>query len=322
MKKMPDFIFFSAIICLSITVMGSVQTSNEHQMDLREPVPLQLRYPVGKIFHYRLRRHSDIFRMDGTKFGAQRAVAYFTRQRIENTKDGQIQEKFTWEKFGAGESFDPDQPLKLIYLKEAEGFTLTCCIMDEDLITRFDFSSLPRTIPGMWFMVMSWDAVTFDGAVRPQNHYDFPDSACIGEEFKNTRGSYVFPFEYPPFVANSKYTFSGKNHAKIIGVGTVKETPCAIIEFSHAENRIIMNMHLNTLKMETRSLEHFFGKTYLSLEDGSIVKGVLTAPVSQVQNLHIPGQEKQQRQTLFIMQRLEMDLLSPETFRNFLKMRN
>ena len=95
MKKIPDFILFSAIICLSIPVMGSVQASGKHQIDLREPFPLQLRYPVGKILHYRLRRHSNIFHMDGTKFGEQSAVAYFTRQRIENTEDGQIQEKFT-----------------------------------------------------------------------------------------------------------------------------------------------------------------------------------------------------------------------------------
>ena len=171
-------------------------------------------------------------------------------------------------------------------------------------------------------MVMSWDAVTFDGAVRPQNHYDFPDSARIGAEFQNKRGPYVFPFAYPPLITDSSYTFSGKNHAKIIGVGMVKEIPCAIIEFSHAENRIIMNMNLNTLKMETRSLEHFSGKTYLSLEDGSIVKGGLSALVAQVQVLQMPGKEKQQRQNLLIMQRLEMDLLSPEIFKDALEKRN
>ena len=286
----------------------------EYQIDLKKPIPLKLRYPIGKIFHYRLNRHSDIFRMDGKKFGEQRAVAYFTRQRIENTEYGQIQEKFTWKKFGFGESFDSSQSIKLSYLEEAEGFMLTFCTADEDLITKFDFSSLPRTLPGMWFMIMSWDAVTFDGAVRPQDHYNFPDQACIGTEFRNSRGPYVFPFAYPPLVTDSAYSFSGNCHAKIIGVGIVKETPCAIIEFSHAENRISMNMDLNTLKMKTRSLEHFFGKTYVSLEDGSIVKGVLTAPVAQVQDLHISRQKNQQHLRLHIMQRLEMDLLSSEIF--------
>jgi hypothetical protein len=313
-KKKPDIILFSIIICLCILVIRADAVIVEYQIDLEKPIPLKLRYPIGKALHYRLIRHSDIFLMDGNKSGEQNAVAYFTRKRVGNTREGQIQEKFTWEKFGSGESFDLNQPVKLTYLEEAEGFTLTCCMTDEDLLTQFDFSSLPRTLPGMWFMIMSWDAVTFDGAVRPQNHYDFPDTACIGTEFQNRRGPYDFPFAYPPLIADSLYTFSGKNHAKIIGLGMVKKTPCAIIEFSHAENRIIMNMNLNTMKMKIRSLEHFFGKTYLSLEDGSIVKGVLTAPVAQVQDVHMPGQENQQHRNLLIMQRLEMELLSAEEF--------
>lgn len=315
MKKMPDFILFSIIICLCIPVTGAVLISGEHQIDLGEPIPLKLRYPVGETLYYRLLRHSDFFRMEGTKFGEHTVIAYFTRTRIENARDGQIREKFTWKKFGFGESINPSEPVKLSYLKEAEGFSLICSVADEDLITKFDFSSLPRTMLGMWFMIMSWDAVTFDSAVRPQNHYEFPDSACIGAEFKNTRGSYDFPFEYPPLVANSKYTFSDKNHSKIIGVGVEKETLCAIIEFSYSENRITLNMDLNFGKMETQSLEHFFGKTYVSLKDGRIVKGDLTAPVAQVQDWHVPGQEKLQHLTLLIMQRLEMELLSPEIFK-------
>jgi hypothetical protein len=312
---MPDFALLLIVIGLFFLAQNVSATSDDRQIDLEKPIPLKLRYPIGETLHYRLLRNSDFFRMDGNKFGQHTVIAYFTRERIENTVEGQAQEKFTWEKFGFGESMNPKQPIQLSYLEEAEGFSLTCSVADEDLITKFDFSSLPRTLLGMWFMIMSWDAVTFDGAVRPQNFYDFPESAPLGSEFTNRRGSYDFPFEYPPLVTNSKYTFSGKNHSKLIGVGIENGTSCAIIEFSYAENIITMNLDLSTAKVSNRGLEHIWGKTYISLDDGRIVKGILTAPVAQVQDLFLLGQEIPQHLEYLIIQRLELELMSPEVFK-------
>jgi hypothetical protein len=314
MKKMSGVILLIFIfVCLFVSNVAA--TSEDLQIDLGKPISLKLRYPIEETLHYRMLRHSDFFRMDGSKFGEHTVIAYFTRTRIENAADGKVQENFTWAKFGFGESFIPNQPIQLSYLKEAEGFSLTCSVTDEDLITKFDFSSLPRTLLGVWFMIMSWDAVTFDGAVRPQNYYDFPESALLGSEFVNMRGSYDFLFEYPPLVTNSKYTFSGKNQAKIIGVGIEKGMPCVIVEFSHSENIIAMNLDLGAAKMSNRGLEHIWGKTYVSLDDGRIVKGVLTAPVSQVQDLFVLGQEKPQHLEYLIIQRLELELMSQEAFK-------
>jgi len=314
MKSISHVFIFSTIILMLIPIPARVTTNYEHHIDLKKQIPLKMRYPVGEILHYRLIRHSDFFRVSGTKFGEHKAVAYFTRTRIENDSGGRTREKFTWKKFAFGESFNPNEPQKLSYLKEADGFSLTCSVEDEDLITKLDFSSLPRTLLGMWFMIMSWDAVTFDSAVRPQNYYDFPDSALIGSEFRNTRGSYDFHFKYLPFMADSKYTFSGKNHSKIIGVSIEKGTPCAIIEFSNSENMINIKIDLNTTQMASRSLEHFWGKTYISLKDGRILKGDLIAPVSQVQDMFIRGQDEHQHLEYFVLQRLELELLSADKF--------
>lgn len=315
MNKKPQLIIFSIIFFWIIPASARVVVNDEHQVDLGKSIPLKLRYPVGETLHYRIRRHSDFFRLSGTKFGEHTVVAYFTRARLENSSGGQVREKLTWKKFGFGESFDPKKPVKLSYLKEAEGFSLTCSVEDEDLINKFDFSSLPRSILGMWFMIMSWDAVTFDAPVRPQNHYDFPDSAPIGSEFQNTRGSYDFQFQYPPLLTDSKYTFGGKNHSKIIGVGIEQGIPCAIIEFSNGENFININMDLETAQMTNRSLEYFWGKTYISLEDGRIVKGDLIAPVCQVQDMRILGQDEPRHLEYFALQKLELELLSQETFK-------
>ena len=312
---MTEFVLVCLIILLCVPLPNVMAISNDSQIDLDKPIPLKLRYPVGETLYYRLLRHSEFFRMEGKKFGEHKVIAYFTRKRIEDSEDGHVQEKFTWVKFGFGESHSSTQPIRLSYLKEAEGFSLTCSVTDEDLITKFDFSALPRTLLGMWFMIMSWDAVTFDGAVRPQKFYDFPDSAPLGSVFRNTRGSYDFPFEYAPLVANSKYTFSGKNQAKIIGVGIEKGTPCVIIEFSHSENVITMNLDMKTARVSNRGLEHIWGKTYVSLDDGRIVKGVLTAPVAQTQDLFMPGQEKPQHLEYLTIQRLELELMSPEVFK-------
>lgn len=288
--------------------------ADEGRLSLGGPLPLSLRYDVGETLCYRLVRHTTLFGMNGSKSGEHKAVAYFTRTRLENDGRGRVSERFTWESFAFGQSMDPSSPAGLTYLKEAEGFSLVCSVHDEDMLLKFDFSSLPRTLEGFWFMVMAWDAVTFDGPVRAQEHFLFPDEAFIGESFEGTRGAYDFEFEYPPLVTDSKYTFSGENHSRLLGVGAVRDIPCAIVEFSYAENDIFMNFDIAPVKLNIRGFEHIWGKTYLSLENGSIVKGELVAPIAQVQDMYLPGDSEPQHIELLALQRLELDLLAREEF--------
>ncbi len=299
---------------LSLPAMEARSGIREQGISLKTPLPLEPRYKVGEALRYRLLRCSTFFRMDGTKFGENKAIAYFTRTRLQDDAGGRIREKFTWKRFGFGQSMNPNEPVKMSFLKEVEGFSLTCSVQDEDLLTKFDFTGLPRTIEGMWFMIMSWDAVTFDGPVRAQEHFDVPDSAPIGTEFRNVRGAYDFAFEYSPLVTNSKYTFSGKNQSKILGVSIMEDTPCVIIGFSASENMIRMNMHFAPVQIETCGFEHFWGRTYLSLEDGRILRGELVAPVAHVQDMQMQGQSELEHMEFFALQKLELELLSPEEF--------
>ena len=314
MKKKLIIIFVVVVNIVVPPVTAAVSGTNMDRISLREPIPLKLRYSVGETLYYRLLRHSDLFQMDGSKFGEHKAVAYYTRTRLENDSLGRVTERFTWKRFGFGQSLTPDKPAEISYLEEAKNFSLVCSVQDEDILSKFDFSGLPRTIVGMWFMIMSWDAITFDGPVRPQKYFSFPDSAQIGTEVKSTRGAHDFEFDFSPILTDSRYTFSGKGCSKVMGVCMVKDTPCAIIEFSDSENVILMNVDLAQVKVKSRGFEHFWGKTYLSLEDGSILKGELLAPVANIQDIQMPGQEEPSHTEYFILQRLELEMLSPEEF--------
>jgi hypothetical protein len=299
---------------LFVLLAGASPQAADHKISLGEPVPLRLRYPTGETIHYKLLRHSIFFQMDGTRFGEHRAAAYFTRTRLPDDSAGRIQERFTWEAFSFGETMMPNKPLEMAYLKEAEGFSLRGSVEDHEMIDGFDFSGLPRTIQGLWFMIMSWDAVTFDGLTRPQEHFDFPDSATIGTSVESTQGPYDFQFEYPPIVADSKYHFSGNSTSRLIGVSMVKGIPCAIVEFSTTENTVEMNMQLAPFAISSTGFEHLWGRTYLSLEDGRVVKGEAVAPVTQVQTIRMPDQDRTQHGEFLVVQQLEMDMLSPEQF--------
>jgi hypothetical protein len=288
-------------------------------ISLTEALPLSLRYKVGETLHYRLSRRSTFFAMDGSKFGEHKALAYFIRTRLDDDSQGRVLERFTWKRFGFGESFDPGLSAELSYLEEAEGFSLILSVEDEDAISKFDFAGLPRSMVGMWFMIMSWDAVTFDGPVRTQERYDFPEEALIGAEIMGTRGPYDFHFQYPPIVNDSRYSFSGKQVARVSGVSLVKDIPCAIIEFSYSENTVHMNISSDPVGIKSRGFEHIWGRTYVSLQDGSIVKGELVAPVANVQDMEIQGREEIQHSEYLLVQRLEMDLLSPEEFESSLQ---
>jgi hypothetical protein len=242
-----------------------------------------------------------------------KVLTYFTRTRLKDDSQGKVQEKFTWKSFKFGQTVGPG-PLKMVEFKPAENFSLVYSVNEEEAISKFDFSSLPKTMDGFMFMILTWDAVTFDASVRPTKSLPIPDEARIGTEFREAREPHDFVFEFPPLVTDSKYTFSGKSWVKILGLTTVRNIPCAIIEFAESENRVEMNLHLRPVEFKSHGFEHFWGKTYLSLEDGRVVRGELVGPVAMMQDIQRPGLEKPERTELLIMGYLEMDLLSGEEF--------
>jgi len=304
---------------LLLMVISEASKGNSRTFEVAEPVPLKLRYQVGKTLYYRLVRHTTMYGMDGSKFGEHRALAYFTRTRLQDDSQGRVTEDFTWKRFAFGQSMNPDAPAQLSCLKEADNFSLTLCVQDEDMLSKLDFSNLPRTMDGFWFMVMSWDAVTFDGLVRPQKYFPFPDDAFIGTETKSTRGPHDFQFEYPPLVTDSKYSFSGKSSSRLLGVGVIKDIPCAIVEFSSLGNTITMNFDLDPVELRTQGFENFWGKTYLSLEDGRVVKGELVAPVAHVQDMLMPGQDEPQHMEFLALQKLDLEMLVRQDFDSEIK---
>ena len=313
-KKMTSSLalFVSFVIVFIVTIESSENYGDK--ISLGEPLPLKLRYRIGETLRYRLIRHNTNFKMDGSKFGELKAVAYFTRTRVKNDNQGGVREEFTWKSFSMGQSLMPNRPVKMSYLKEAVNFSLTLSVEDEDVLHKFDFTELPRSLEGLWFMIMAWDAITFDGPVRAQEHFKFPDSALIGTETHNTHGPWEFTFEYPPLVTDSKYFFSGKFYSKVTGVSLEKNTPCAVIEFPLAENKVLMNLRLKPVKVRNKAFEHIWGKTYLSLEDGRIVRGELHAPTLMVQDLWMSDQEKPSHSEYFVLQKLELELLSADEF--------
>jgi len=292
---------------------SSAQSPEQDKLALPEVLPLKLRYKVGETLHYRLTRLNKNFRMDGTKFGEMRVVTYFTRTRLPDDEEGRVQEKFLWKRFEFGQSMT-SAPAKLAEFKGGEGFSLVYSVNDGDAIYKLDFSSLPRTFEGLFFMILTWDAVTFDGLTRPTQYLSVPDTAPIGAEFKETREAPDLIFSYPPFVNESRYHFSGKGWIRVTGLSTIKEIPCAVVDSANLENRVEMNLSIQSLKIRTQGFEHFWAKTYLSLVDGRIVRGELVGPVAMIQDIQRLGREKPDHDEFLVIGYLDMDLLSEAEF--------
>jgi hypothetical protein len=68
------------------------------------------------------------------------------------------------------------------------------------------------------------------------------------------------------------------------------------------------------MEVKTHGFEHFWGKTFLSLEDGRIVRGELVGPVLLTIETTMPGKDTPDRSTTLAMGYLEMDLLTTEEF--------
>jgi hypothetical protein len=310
-------ILFVGVLVL-YNFLSSESNIEEEKISVPEVLPLKLRYKVGETLYYCLVRENFNFKLDGRKSGGMKAVAYFTRTRLDDDNQGRVNEKFSWKGFWFGQTMTPG-PVKMKEFEAGENFSIIHSVNDDEALSKYDFSSLPRTMDGFFFMILTWDAVTFDGMIRPTKYLPIPDETRVGAEFKETREPHDFVFEYPPLVTDSKYTFSGKSWMKILGVTTVHDIPCVIIEFANLENRVLMNIHLKPMEMRIQGFEHFWGKTYLSLEDGRIIRGELVGPITMIQDLQMPGLEKPEHTEFFTMGYLEMDLLSEEEFKAALK---
>lgn len=293
---------------------GMQAKDNPQILSIPDRVPLKLRYRVGEQLYYRLTRLNNNFRSDGTKAGEQRVAAYFTRVRLPDDDQGRVRERFTWKSFQFGQSVTA-APAKLSVFKEAEDFSLEYSVNEELAIEKFDFSSLPRTMAGFMFMILSWDAVTFDGLVRPTPALLIPDEAPVGAEFLDQSGPRDFRFSFPPLVTDAKYSFSGKGWVKLAGLSRIGSIPCALMQAGQSENRVEMSLHFKPLEIKIRGFEHFWAQTYLSLEDGRIIRGELVGPVVMAQDIQSAGEGKPEHSELLAIGYLNMDLLSEAEFR-------
>jgi len=300
-------------VLLSALTWNMAWGGRQEKTALPEVVPLSLRYEVGETLFYRLVRQNNNFRMDGTKSGEMRIVTYFTRTRLPDDGQGRVQEKFVWKRFEFGQSLTAS-PAKLAEFKEADDYSLIYSVNDGDAIYKLDFSSLPRTFPGFIFMILTWDAFTFDGLTRPTQYLSVPDKAPLGAEFKETREAPDLVFSYPPLVNESKYHFSGKSWVRVNGISLVKGIPCVVLDSANLENTVEMDMRIQSMNIKTQGLEHFWANTYLSLEDGRIVKGELVGPVAMIQDVLLPGREKPDHSEFLVIGYLDMDLLSEAEF--------
>jgi hypothetical protein len=316
-KTLLFLVFLVALGFLSV-YPESRSEKKTAKISVPEILPLKLRYKVGETLYYRLVRNNSNFKMDGTKSGEMKVITYFTRTRLQDDSEGKAQEKFVWKRFQFGQTMGL-HPLKMVEFNPARNFSLVYSVNEELAISKFDFSPLPRTMDGFFFMILTWDAVTFDAAVRPTKSLLIPDEARIGAEFRPTREPHDFVFEFPPLVTDCKYTFSGKDRVKILGVTTVDDIPCAIIEFAESENRVEMNLHLKPIEFKIRGFEHFWGKTYVSLDDGRVVRGELVGPVAMIQDIQGPGPAKTEHSEFLVIGYLEMNLLSEKEFQAELK---
>ncbi len=278
-------------------------------------VPLKLRYPVGTTLYYRLERVNSNYRLDGTKFSSMKAVAYFTRTRLDDDPQGKVQEKFTWKRFEFGQSLTAAPPARLSEFKAAEDFSLVMSVNEEMAIEKFDFSSLPRTFDGFIFMILSWDAVTFDGLVRPTPTLPIPDDAPIGTVYSDQGGPVEFKFSYPPLVSDSRYLFSGKSWVKALGLSRVGDIPCALCESGMLENKVEMNIRLAGMDVKMRGFESFWGKTYVALGDGRVVRGELVGPVTMIQDTTRAGGSAPEHSEFLVIGELTMDLLTENEFK-------
>jgi len=302
MKKLV--LFFCLIIFINVHSQSKLTSV------LNDKYDISLRPEIGDISYYKLERINIFIDDKGEVNNNQKFIIYFTRE-CSDYETGLPVEKYTFDRFYIGANRVLEE-IEMKQVKTVEGFTFKSKLSDSEILEKIDYSSIPKTFESLMFMIMTWDVITFDGLTRTSEDLEIPKFIKIGDEFISKVSENFFKFDFEPILRESHYRFIGKDKSIFKGISIVNNEPAAIMFFMSEYNEISMDMNLMNINQLGR--EFFYGNSYISLNDGKILKGELVSPVYFKQRM---GRgEDAQTSNFLVIQKLFLNLLSKSDYYN------
>ncbi|UCE41601.1 MAG: hypothetical protein JSV17_01015 [Candidatus Aminicenantes bacterium] len=307
MKK--HLILFLVVISV-LLVLAEVMFGQEKTIDLAAEYDLSLRETSGDVSYYKMRTVYYHGNSMGITHSIDELITSFKREAVKIEKSTHLV-KFTWKAAKIGHQTKLQEKISnWKILPYADGFAYQLDFKHFDFPGQIDFSPIPGTLQGMKFMVNILDAHAQFDLLRTESAGGISQIKKTGDKISNPGAGESTAWDFNTFIQDSDFT-NGAYETMFTGICMVDGKKCAVLEYINTESRI-KNKAQVTPKMtiEQEGTSNFWGRIFIDLETGSLIKGDLFEYV--VMHATMPGQSQPMR--LFERRLVEIWNISEEKY--------
>lgn len=232
----------------------------------------------GQIDYYKVTRRLLYLNDAGQVTRRVELVGHF--QRLVTTKQvaGSYAERIIWGNVWVRDSEQTPPAIGERTLSFADKFAYEDNFQQSFDPASLDLSALPRTQDGLWFAWLIWDTHRFDRLLSQE--LGLRELTQLGaRSFRPSTGTSL-TLEFKPLLEKSSYS-PGELQAQLSGLTRIDRVSCALVDFTVMGNAVELHERA-TAPADLRGTEHDWGQAAVSLTDGKIMYGKLTALLSLV----------------------------------------
>lgn len=299
------FIVIAALLVVTVSLFGQEKT-----IDLAAEYDLSLRETSGDVSYYKMRTVYYHGNSQGITHSRDELISTFKREAVK-IENGTHLVGFIWKAAKIGHQAKlQDKVINWKILPYAAGFSYQLDFENLRFPSQIDFSPIPSTLQGMKFMVNILDAHAQFDLLRTESAGGISQIKRTGDKISNPGAGESTAWDFNTFIQDSDFT-NGEYDTMFTGVCMVDEKKCAVLEYVNTESRISNKTEVTPkITVEQEGTSNFWGRIFIDLETGILVKGDLYEYV--VMHVTMPGQNQPMR--LFERRLIEIWHISEEEF--------
>jgi len=276
---------------------------------LEKRYDLTPRYQLGQTTYYRFVQ--TIYLVGAAQEVLQRiqTSGNFQRQVVKLREDGAAVERITWRKFanlvGSGRTGPFGEPQTV---PASENFSYLFCAEDSYENFHWNYESIPKTMLGDGFMMLSINAHFEFDFLRSRSHGAIHQLHRLGDRV-------VAPDTDRPFTIHSRAIPQSWTCTKrdltltFLGLSEVQRHPCALLEFWTWLD-VDAELGSGTNRMQRPGHTQFDGHLLVDLQDGSLWRGDFNEWVT-LPTLGPTGKETMKTYVEYRMERISTEEFGP-----------
>ncbi|MBI4551678.1 MAG: hypothetical protein HY710_05380 [Candidatus Latescibacteria bacterium] len=267
----------------------------------------------GETAYYRIRRTDMTMDSGGAITSRMESTGLFSRTVLYIGPAGTWIDRYTWKSFTTGRSEGPADSVRQSEVTAIRGFSYELSPAEIGSLPALRVGGLAKTADTFAFFVAAWDAATFDLPVTPRPSFPFESVRRIGDRVTEVKDNVPADFDFTPIVSNFSYT-RRRLSSTFASLSVVGDTPCAVVHFGATDSPLTFDFLTETMAIRFNGTESMTGTAYVSLADGTVVRGEMTTVVVASQTATLSGRTQRVQSPTVVRQHVLLERVTKVEF--------